>query len=143
MRTLVLCWVLGAWTAVPAVSATPKAPFHPPAAPTAVEPGWKASESDNIAGLTDLKKLSNPAVVDYEALLQATPEYREIEKQRIDPESAKGRSLRQKAVDRVTKASDLIRKDKRYCSVWKEITHKDGRKVPDATQDVKAKLESV
>ena len=146
MRTLVLGLVLGAFSAVPAEAATPTAPAHNSViatAPTAAESGWKANDGDNIAGLADLKKLSNPAVVDYAALLAATPEYKEMEKERIDPESPKGRTLRQKASDRVTKAADLIRKDKRYCSVWKEISHKDGRKVPDVTQEVKDKLESV
>ena len=146
MRTLVLGWVLGAFSAVPAEPATPTAPaltVITAPAPTAVESGWKANESDNIAGLSDLKKLSNPAVVDYAALLAATPEYKELEKDRVDPESAKGRTLRQQAADRVTKAADHVRKDKRYCSVWKDISHKDGRKVPDITQEVKDKLESV
>lgn len=144
MRTLVLCVVLGAFSAVPAESATPTAPvLLSTATPSAAESGWKANESDNIAGLSDLKKLSNPAVVDYPALLAATPEYKELEKARIDPESPKGRTLRQQAADRVTKAADFVRRDKRYCSVWKEISHKDGRKVPDVTQEVKEKLESV
>jgi hypothetical protein len=144
MRTLVLCVVLGAFSAVPAESATPTAlVLISTATPSAAESGWKANETDNIAGLSDLKKLSNPAVVDYAALLAATPEYKEMEKGRIDPESPKGRTLRQQASDRVTKAADLIRRDKRYCSVWKEISHKDGRKVPDVTQEVKDKLERV
>lgn len=108
-----------------------------------VESEWKASASDNIAGLSDLKKLSNPAVVDYDALLAATPEMKEMERERIDPDSTKGRSLRQQAADRVTKAADAIRKDKRHCSVWKAISNTDGRKIPDLTQAVKDKLESV
>ena len=120
----------------------PSSVSHAPVA-VVVEAEWKASESDNIAGLTDLKKLSNPAVVDYDALLAATSEMKEIERERIDPESTKGRSLRQQAADRVTKAADLIRKEKRHCSVWKQISHKDGRKIPDITQAVKDKLDSV
>ena len=146
MRTLALGLVLGAFSAVPAEAATPKATAPTlimAAAHPAAESGWKAGDGDNIAGLADLKKISNPAVVDYAALLAATPEYRELEKARIDPESAKGRTLRQQAADRVTKAADLVRKEKRYCSVWKEISHKDGRKVPDVTQEVKDRLGSV
>jgi len=119
------------------------APTVAPAPRVVVESEWKANESDNIAGLSDLKKLSNPAVVDYDALLAATAEMKEIERERIDPESTKGRSLRQQAADRVTKAADAIRKEKRHCSVWKQISHKDGRKIPDITQAVKDKLDSV
>jgi hypothetical protein len=114
-----------------------------PALGAVADSDWKANESDNIAGLTDLKKLSNPAVVDYDALLAATAEMKQIERERIDPDSTKGRSLRQQAADRVTKAADAIRKEKRHCSVWKQISHKDGRKVPDITQAVKDKLDSV
>ena len=105
--------------------------------------GWKAKSSDNIAGLSDLKKLSKPSVVDYDDLLAATPEMKEIKRDRIDPESTKGRTLRQQASDRVTKAAEAVRKEKRHCSVWKAITHSDKRKVPDITKAVKAKLESV
>ena len=105
--------------------------------------GWQASEADNIAGLSDLKKLSNPAVVDYDALLEATSEMKEMKRERIDPDSTKGRSLRQQAADRVTKAAELIRKENRHCSVWKKISNKDGRKVPDVTNAVKDKLDKV
>jgi hypothetical protein len=119
------------------------APSATPAPAVALESDWRASESDNIAGLSDLKKLSNPAVVDYDALIRATPEMKEIVRERIDPDSTKGRSLRQQAADRVTKAADAVRKEKRHCSVWKQIAHKDARRIPDITQAVKDKLESV
>ncbi|MEM7310199.1 MAG: hypothetical protein AAF682_26225 [Planctomycetota bacterium] len=106
--------------------------------------GWRAKASDNIAGISDVKKVSKPAVVDYDALLAATKEMKEIEKDRVDPNSTKGRKLRQQAIDRVTKAAEAIRKDNRYCSVWKKISHKDkNTKAADITSDVMAKLDSV
>ncbi len=105
--------------------------------------GWKAKAKDNIAGLSDLKKVSNPAVVDYDKLLAATAEMKQIKRDKIDPDSPKGRSLRQQAVERVTKAAEAIRSEKRHCSVWKAISHKDGRKVADITKAVQDKLGSV
>ena len=121
------------------------APHSPDAAHPAwaLETGWRANASDNIAGLSDLKKLSNPAVVDYAACLAATTEMQEIERDRIDPDSAKGRSLRQQALDRVTKAAEAVRQEKRFCSIWKAIAHKDGRSVPNVTHDVKGKLDRI
>jgi hypothetical protein len=102
--------------------------------------GWIAAASDNICGLRDLKQLSNPARVDFEALLAATPELVKIAKDNIDPASAEGIQLRQAGIDRVTRASEALRAEVGYCSVWKAIRHSDGRSVPDVTESVKAKL---
>ena len=109
----------------------------------AQSPGWSANSSDHLAGISDLKKVSNPAVVDYDQLYEATEEIKKMRKEKIDPDSAKGRSLRQQAAERVTKAANAIRKEKRHCSVWKAISHKDGRKVDDITAEVEAKLSQV
>lgn len=118
-------------------------PALSPAQSPAQSPGWSANASDHLAGISDLKKVSKPAVVDYDQLYEATEEIKKMRKEKIDPDSAKGRSLRQQAAERVTKAANAIRKEKRHCSVWKAISHKDGRAVDDITSEVEAKLSQV
>lgn len=101
-------------------------PFH----------SWKAVKKDNICGLTDLDKVSSPAQVDYDELLKATPQMKEIDKKGIDVKSAEGKALVKEAKSLITKSAELERGSKSYCSVWKSISHKDGRKIPDITDAV-------
>jgi hypothetical protein len=84
--------------------------------------------------------LSNPARVDYPAVLDATPEMRQIRDEKIDPSSSRGIQLRQSAVDRVRRAAEKVRSARGHCSVWKQIRHRDGRAIPDVTQLVLADL---
>jgi hypothetical protein len=103
-------------------------------------PKWVCEKADNICGLDDAKTLSNPAKVDYDGLLKATPEYKKIRDEKIDANSAEGIQLRQKAAERVRDACEKTRVDKSYCSVWKTIKHTDGRAIPDITDTVKEQL---
>ena len=98
--------------------------------------GWKADKNDNICGLTDLDKVSSPAQVDYDELLKATPQMKEIDKKGIDVKSAEGKALVKEAKSLITKSSELERSSQGYCSVWKSISHKDKRKIPDITDAV-------
>ncbi len=108
--------------------------------PSAESAKWICERADNICGLDDAKQLSNPAKVDYDALLKATPEYKKIKDEKIDVNSAEGIQLRQKAAERVRDACEKVRVDKSYCSVWKTIKHSDGRAIPDITDAVKEQL---
>ena len=101
---------------------------------------WICKSSDNICGLRDKRTLSNPAKVDWDTLLAETPELEEIERKGIDPNSPEGIRLRQKGVERLTKACEAEREANSHCSVWKEISHKDGRTIPDLTELVRARL---
>ncbi|MBK7875795.1 MAG: hypothetical protein IPJ77_08595 [Planctomycetes bacterium] len=101
---------------------------------------WICDRADNICGLDDSKMLSNPAKVDYDALLKATAEYKKIKDEKIDVNSAEGIQLRQKAAERVRDACEKVRTAKSYCSVWKTISHQDGRSIPDITDAVKDQL---
>jgi hypothetical protein len=101
---------------------------------------WIVNASDNVCGLRDTRMLSNPAKIDYDALLAATPEMQKIKRDGIDPSSAEGIQLKQQAIDRVTKACESVRVAQGHCSVWKSISHKDGRAITDITDLVKAKL---
>ena len=102
--------------------------------------GWVVDRADNICGLEDAKTLSKPAKVDYDALLKATPQYKKIKDNKIDPNSPEGIQLRQEAANKVRDACDKIRQQNGYCSVWKTIKHSDGRAVADITDLVKALL---
>ncbi|MFM7281213.1 MAG: hypothetical protein ACKO32_05475 [Planctomycetia bacterium] len=102
--------------------------------------GWNVDKADNICGLDDGKMLSKPAKVDFDALLKATPQWKKIQDEKIDPNSPEGIQLRQEAVNKVRDACDKIRIQDGYCSVWKTISHSDGRAVSDITDLVKAQL---
>lgn len=97
---------------------------------------WRAQPQDNICGLRDLAQLSTPAKIDFERCLQATPEIKRMKKEGIRPQSPEGIQLRTEAVDRVTRAANLVREAGGYCSVWKAIEHQDGRRIPDLTSRV-------
>jgi len=101
---------------------------------------WILRASDNVCGLRDANQLTHPALIDFEACLAATPEMKKIESQGIDPKSAEGIQLRSAAVTRLTNAADSVRTSGGYCSVWKEIRHKDGRAIDDLTSQVIAQF---
>lgn len=105
------------------------------------EDKWVADEDDNICGIKDLKKISNPAKVDYDALWEATPQIKKMKEKKIDPESTEGKALRSEAKTLVTKTCELVRSSGGYCGVWKSIKNEDGRTVTDITDDVKKKIE--
>ena len=109
---------------------------------TAVSQGWKAKGADIITGISDLTKVSNPATVDYDQLLEATPQMKQLKKEKIDPDSPQGKLLRQAANSLITKKCTLVRTQRGYCGIWKAIRHEDGRAVPDVTYEVLAELGS-
>ena len=109
--------------------------------PEVLEAKWIANEEDNICGIKDLKKVSNPAKVDYENLWDSTPQVKKMKEKKIDPESTEGKALRSQAKTLITKTSELVRSAKGHCGVWKVIKNSDGRIVPDVTADVKSRFE--
>ncbi len=111
--------------------------------PAHVLPGtkWVAAEDDNICGIKDLKKVSNPAKVDYDDLWDATPQIKKMKEKKIDPESTEGKALRSQAKTLITKTCELVRAAKGHCGIWKTIKNEDGRAIPDVTEDVKSRFE--
>jgi hypothetical protein len=105
-----------------------------------VQSGWTVKADDNIVGLSDAKTLSNPALVDYDGLMRATDEMKKLKKDRIDPTSPEGIQLTNAARQRVQSACQAIMDQEGHCSVWKAISHADGRSVPDITAQVKRQL---
>lgn len=127
-----------------AATALLQAPVHPPAVHAEAQPeaalavgrDWVLRTADNICGLRDANQLTHPGLIDFEACLAATPEMKRIASQGIDPKSAEGIQLRNAAVTRVTNAAEAVRAAGGYCSVWKEIRHKDGRAIDDLSNRV-------
>jgi hypothetical protein len=101
---------------------------------------WVADEDDNICGIRDLRKVSNPAKVDYDDLWDATPQIQAMKQKRIDPDSTEGLALRNQARTLITKTCELVRQVRGHCGVWKVIRNEDGRIVPDITAQVKARF---
>jgi len=101
---------------------------------------WIAKSTDSVVGLKEASQVSNPAVVDWQALLEATPEVRKLRSQKIAEDSPEGIQLLTEAANRATTACESLRASQGYCSVWKSIRHKDGRAVADITDLVKAQL---
>lgn len=103
-------------------------------------PAWIAVKTDSLCGLDDPLLLSNPAMVNYTALVDVTPESKKLRDEGIDPRSAAGIQLLQRAADRVRDECETVRGTERHCSVWKRIRHRDGRDVPDLTALVTARI---
>ncbi|MEX1025353.1 MAG: hypothetical protein WD226_09770 [Planctomycetota bacterium] len=101
-------------------------------------PGWTAQRDDCICGISDLRKVSHPAKVDYDALLDATPHVKEMKQDKIDPQSREGRALMSKARTLVARTCEAVQRSKGHCGVWKQISHSDGRSVVDITSAVTA-----
>ncbi len=103
---------------------------------------YVVDRSDNICGIDEPRAITNPAKVDYEALLSATPEVRELKRRGIDPESAEGIRLLTGARSRVLAACETVRAAEGHCSVWKKIKRRDKRSISDLTRKVKAEIKS-
>lgn len=118
-------------------------PGHTPSADDLeqpVDPGWECKSSDNICGLRDKRQLSNPARVDWSTLLDDTAEMKELVKKGIDPNSPEGIRLKNKAESRLRAACEAEMDAGGHCSVWKAISHTDGRDIPDITEAVRLRL---
>jgi hypothetical protein len=97
---------------------------------------WRAEAKDNICGLSNTRHVTNPAVVDYNRVLRATPEMKDLSSRDIDLRSAEGQILKQRAVDHVRRVGSKVMRKSGNCSLWKSISHRDGRKVKDLTDQV-------
>lgn len=137
-----LLLVLAVSTTSPAVQGPPATCLQETQAAPAVAVGrdWIINAVDHICGLRDASQLTNPALIDFQACLDATPEMKEVKDKGIDPSSAKGIKLRSEAVTRITKACRQVSKSAGHCSVWKTVRHKDGRAISDVTSQVIAKF---
>lgn len=128
---------------LPATATLPVAPAATVASPT-LDDGrgtpYNVNKSDNICGLDEPRQLTNPAVVDYDALIKQTAEHKKLVKDKIDENSSEGITLMSKARAKVLKACESVRATAGHCSVWKEIKRRDKRAVTDITDLVKRQL---
>jgi len=137
-----MCTLVGSGVAgSPAVAAEGVA-FAAGAAPLSLAQaqGWITRGQDNVCGLRDARQLSNPAKVDFPALLEETDEMKRLRKERIDPNSPQGIQLRDAARSKVANACEAIMQDQGHCSIWSSIRHSDGRAVTDVTDLVRQKM---
>ena len=103
---------------------------------------WVVRSEDHICGVSEARMIANPARVDYESLMDSTPEIKELRRKGIDRDSARGQTLVTAARDRVRRATNAIMKEQGYDSVWKRISHKQGRSAADITSAVTTKIAS-
>ena len=101
---------------------------------------WRAEAQDNICGVSNPRQVTNPAVVDYAKALKATPEMQDLIARGIDPQSAEGQILRQRAVDHVGRVSSKVMRRNGHCSIWKTIKHRSGRNAPELTHELVASI---
>ncbi len=101
---------------------------------------WSAISKNNICGLTNPRQLTQPARIDYRAALEATAEMKDLKRRGISLNSAEGQILREKAADRVRRVGSKLIRKRGHCSLWKEISHCDGRQVPDLTSALIASI---
>ncbi len=97
-------------------------------------------KSDSICGIDEPRALTNPAKVDYDALLKSTPEVKRMKKRKIDRDSAEGIRLLSAARRKVLSACESVRSSEGHDSVWKKIKRRDQRAVADITRKVKAEI---
>ncbi|MDP6956004.1 MAG: hypothetical protein QF599_08500, partial [Planctomycetota bacterium] len=71
---------------------------------------------------------------------RATTEFKEIQRKGLKKGDAEYQLLHNQALTRVTNAADKAQKANGHCSIWKKISHSDGRAVTDLTAAVMANL---
>jgi hypothetical protein len=135
-----LALLLALLAAAPAAAEAVPAPAAAASSPLPGARDWVIKAENNICGLSDAAQLSSPVVVDFQVLLDATPEYKKMRDQKISATSPEGIKLNNEAVNRIATQCEAVRAANGYCSVWKEIKHKDGRAITDVTDKVKALL---
>jgi hypothetical protein len=102
--------------------------------------GWITRPEDNLVGLREPNTLSNPARVNFDVLFEATAEIQQMRRERIDPSSPQGIQLKDRARTRIAGACERVMHSRGHCSVWKAISHTDGREVTDVTEVVRGQL---
>ncbi len=102
--------------------------------------GYSFVTKDNLCGLKEARQLSSPAQVNYDSLLESTPEVRKMRARRIAPSSAQGTRLLAAARSRILKACKRELSDKGHCSIWKKISRRDGASINDVTSSIRKRI---
>lgn len=121
--------------AVPSLGASGGSPLATP-----VASGWRVREADHICGLKNPNHLSHPAAIDFDEVMGATEEMKTLVREGIDRSSPRGQQLVSRATRRVTDAAKAVMAESGHCSIWKSISHSDGRSIPAVTAEVRRNL---
>ena len=84
---------------------------------------WVADPEDNICGLSDLRMIRQPGVVDWVALMEETSEMKKIKREGIKKDSPEGILLITKAEGKCRTACVKQMRKTKVDSMWKRITH--------------------
>ena len=117
-------------------AAAPVRSVHRGEVVTSPQVDWIVKAENSICGLSQSRQLRKPAKVRFDDLLALTPEKKKLDRERIDPNSAKGLRLMNDARNRVRDACSKTMKDQGYDSVWKQIKSRKGARVADVTASV-------
>lgn len=101
---------------------------------------WIVDDADHICGIQIPSHISNPATIDFDRALKMTEEMKRMKREGINPNSARGKALKNAAQRRVRVAATTVKGNLGHCSIWKTIRHTDGRSVTDVTTEVLAEL---
>ena len=105
-----------------------------------VEIDWVVEAEDSVCGVVEARQIRKPGKVDFDRLVDLTPEGKRVRRDRIDPNSAEGVRLLNRAKSRVRDASAVIMKRQGYDSVWKRISSKKGAYIADLTAYVEIEI---
>ena len=121
---------LSAWTA-------PRSPE-----PITGQVEWVVQAENSVCGVVEARQIRKPAKVDFDRLVDLTPEGKKILRDKIDLDSAEGVRLMNRAKSRVRDASAVIMKRQGYDSVWKDISSKKGTYIADLTAYVEIEIQN-
>ena len=103
---------------------------------------WVIQAEDSVCGVVEARQIRKPAKVDFDRLVDLTPEGKKVLRDRIDLDSAEGVRLMNRAKSRVRDASAIIMKRQGYDSVWKDISSKKGTYITDLTAYVEIEIQN-
>jgi len=101
---------------------------------------WIIEAEDSVCGVLRERQIHKPAKVDFDRLVDITPEGKKIQRERIDLNSAEGVRLINRAKSRVRDASAIVMKRQGYDSVWKRIRSRRGTHIVDVTAYVEIEI---
>ena len=84
---------------------------------------WTAAAGDNICGVSELRMVKQPGVVDWAALMDSTAEMKKIKREKIRKDSPAGITLIAKAEEKCMKACLKQMRKTKVDSMWKQISH--------------------
>jgi hypothetical protein len=102
---------------------------------------WIVEAEDSVCGVHEARQIQKPAKVRFDHLVAITPEGRKLKRDRIDPDSAEGVRLTNRAKSRVRDAASVIMKRQGFDSVWKRISSRKGAYIVDVTAYVEIEID--